>query len=83
VRGVIGAQPQLYVLAGSVLSGLFAGTVTHPLDTVKTCMQGDVERRSYKGGRWMLECLFRLFVCVASFLSSCSLSSPMSKLLAF
>lgn len=34
-------------MAASVCSGLFAGTVTHPIDTVKTCMQGDCERKKF------------------------------------
>jgi hypothetical protein len=31
----------------ALLGGLFACYLSHPFDTVKTCMQGDIERRTY------------------------------------
>ena len=34
-------------MAASVFSGGLAATVTHPLDTIKTCMQGDAKREVY------------------------------------
>lgn len=33
--------------AGAVGAGLIAATLSHPLDTIKTCMQGDIERATY------------------------------------
>jgi len=36
-------------MAGALAGALFAATVTHPLDTTKTCMQGDIEQSTYKG----------------------------------
>eukprot|EP00633_Aureoumbra_lagunensis_P010094 CAMPEP_0197317260 /NCGR_PEP_ID=MMETSP0891-20130614/46158_1 /TAXON_ID=44058 ORGANISM="Aureoumbra lagunensis, Strain CCMP1510" /NCGR_SAMPLE_ID=MMETSP0891 /ASSEMBLY_ACC=CAM_ASM_000534 /LENGTH=167 /DNA_ID=CAMNT_0042807145 /DNA_START=396 /DNA_END=899 /DNA_ORIENTATION=+ len=36
-------------LAGGALSGaIFAATITHPLDTIKTCLQGDVQGIKFK-----------------------------------
>jgi len=33
----------------SLAGALFACYLTHPFDTVKTCMQGDIERQKFKG----------------------------------
>lgn len=34
-------------IPAALLGGLFACYLTHPFDTVKTCMQGDIERATY------------------------------------
>jgi len=34
-------------LLGAVGAGLIAATLSHPLDTIKTCMQGDQQRATY------------------------------------
>jgi solute carrier family 25 (mitochondrial carnitine/acylcarnitine transporter), member 20/29 len=31
----------------SITGGFVATIVTHPMDTIKTCMQGDVEQNKY------------------------------------
>ncbi|GMH59496.1 hypothetical protein TrRE_jg1325 [Triparma retinervis] len=36
-------------IPAALLGGLFACYLTHPVDTIKTCMQGDVERGTYGG----------------------------------
>ncbi len=33
--------------AGSLTGAIFSATISHPLDTIKTCMQGDVEQKKY------------------------------------
>lgn len=35
--------------SGCSLAGIFAATLSHPLDTIKTCVQGDIEQTTYKG----------------------------------
>jgi solute carrier family 25 (mitochondrial carnitine/acylcarnitine transporter), member 20/29 len=37
------------LVIGSLASSFVAATSTHPLDTIKTCMQGDVQREKYRG----------------------------------
>lgn len=34
-------------IPAALLGGLFACYLTHPFDTIKTCMQGDIERKTY------------------------------------
>jgi len=34
-------------VAGAMCGGVMAATLSHPLDTVKTCMQGDIEQKTY------------------------------------
>ena len=33
--------------AGALAGSFFSATITHPMDTIKTCMQGDVEQTKY------------------------------------
>ena len=47
---------------GSIASGLIAATLSHPLDTIKTCMQGDVERKRYHNMRQTVR-FFLFFFC--------------------
>lgn len=35
-------------IPAALLGGLFACYLSHPVDTIKTCMQGDIERETYK-----------------------------------
>lgn len=34
-------------ITGAICGGVMAATISHPLDTVKTCMQGDIEQKTY------------------------------------
>jgi len=34
-------------VSGAICAGVMAATLSHPLDTVKTCMQGDIEQTTY------------------------------------
>lgn len=43
----IGIGPWAGSFIGAVCAGLIGGAVTQPLDTIKTCMQGDLERKTY------------------------------------
>ena len=36
-------------IPAALLGGFFACYLTHPFDTIKTCMQGDIERKTFKG----------------------------------
>lgn len=36
-------------MLGAIGAGVICATLSHPLDTMKTCMQGDVEQKTYKG----------------------------------
>ena len=42
-----GCEKNTALAAGSLAGALLAGTLTHPLDTIKTCMQGDLAREKY------------------------------------
>jgi len=35
-------------VGGAVIAGVVCATLSHPLDTVKTCMQGDVQGLKYQ-----------------------------------
>ena len=35
-------------ILGALVGGVFAGVVSHPFDTIKTCLQADVERKTYR-----------------------------------
>jgi solute carrier family 25 carnitine/acylcarnitine transporter 20/29 len=43
----MGMNSQFASFLGSAGAGLVCAALSHPLDTVKTCMQGDVERKKY------------------------------------
>ena len=44
-----GLDKNVALAAGSLTGALLAGVVTHPMDTIKTCMQGDLPRAKYAG----------------------------------
>ena len=43
------AEKNAALAAGSLTGALLAGVATHPLDTIKSCMQGDLGREKYDG----------------------------------
>lgn len=57
--GYLGLSPQferlasadstLATAAASLASGLICAALTHPIDTIKSCMQGDLDRAMYRG----------------------------------
>lgn len=42
-----GLEPNMALMAGAVIGSVSVGTLTHPMDTIKTCMQGDVAQQKY------------------------------------
>jgi len=36
-------------VAGALISGVMSAALTHPMDTIKSCMQGDIEQKKYRG----------------------------------
>ena len=44
-----GVERNAALAAGSLAGALLAGVLTHPMDTIKTCMQGDLPRAKYAG----------------------------------
>lgn len=38
-------------MAGAIGTGVLAASLSHPLDTIKTCMQGDIEQKTYRNLR--------------------------------
>jgi len=43
------ANPDTALAAGALIGAFASATLTHPLDTIKTCLQGDLERKKYTG----------------------------------
>eukprot|EP00927_Polykrikos_kofoidii_P045953 TRINITY_DN400_c0_g1_i3.p1 TRINITY_DN400_c0_g1~~TRINITY_DN400_c0_g1_i3.p1 ORF type:complete len:288 (+),score=39.75 TRINITY_DN400_c0_g1_i3:67-930(+) len=43
----LGMESNTGLAVGSLASAFFSTTLTHPLDTMKTCMQGDCEQKKY------------------------------------
>jgi len=43
----LGLSSNMALAAGALSSSCFAATLTHPLDTIKTCMQGDMPRAKF------------------------------------
>ena len=37
------------LVVGALSGSVFSVVITHPMDTIKTCMQGDVAQKKYKG----------------------------------
>ena len=43
-----GVESKLGSFLGACCAGMVAATLSHPLDTIKTCLQGDVAQEKYK-----------------------------------
>lgn len=44
-----GVEKNTALAIGALTGAILAGTITHPMDTIKTCMQGDLGQEKYKG----------------------------------
>jgi solute carrier family 25 carnitine/acylcarnitine transporter 20/29 len=42
-----GLNPSVATGVGALCGAFFCATITHPMDTIKTCMQGDIEQKKY------------------------------------
>lgn len=42
-----GMEPNVGLAVGALSGSFFSATLTHPMDTVKTCMQGDCGQKKY------------------------------------
>jgi len=40
-------DPNLALVVGALSGSFFSATLTHPMDTIKTCMQGDLHQKKY------------------------------------
>lgn len=47
VEGSYKIEKNKALAAGALIGACFAATITHPLDTIKTCMQGDLPKAKY------------------------------------
>jgi len=48
LRDTYSLSDEIALAGGALIGSFFAGTVSHPMDTIKTCMQGDVGQQKYK-----------------------------------
>lgn len=55
----IGASEDSARFFGSIAAGLFACYFSHPMDTIKTCMQGDIENKKFTNVRGTLTTLWK------------------------
>uniref|UniRef100_A0A7S3K4K9 Mitochondrial carrier protein n=1 Tax=Aureoumbra lagunensis TaxID=44058 RepID=A0A7S3K4K9_9STRA len=62
-------------LFGSLFSGILCAFLTHPLDTIKSCMQGDVDRHTYRGFRHTIKTIAEQGVISAGFSPSASIKT--------
>lgn len=46
-----GMNPTSALAVGALSGAFLSATLTHPMDTIKTCMQGDIAQEKYKGIR--------------------------------
>ena len=44
----MGFSDKIALAVGALAASTFSVTLTHPLDIIKTCMQGDIEKKKYK-----------------------------------
>jgi solute carrier family 25 carnitine/acylcarnitine transporter 20/29 len=40
-------ESNLALAVGALTGSFFSATITHPMDTIKTCMQGDIQQKKY------------------------------------
>merc|ERR1719265_1274898 len=52
-----GMNPNVGTAVGAIGGGLVCAFISQPMDTAKTCMQGDIERKKYTNFSGTIRCL--------------------------
>ena len=54
-----GIESNTALASSSLVTSILAGCLTHPIDTVKTCLQSDLEKIKYKDFRTTCKIIYK------------------------